>query len=141
MKIKKYALFVLILIMLFGVLSPVSASIIDENEPCNSTNTNQPCQSVSSGFGGFLATIQGLLNSVVPVLISLGIVYLVWGIVQYMIGDSEEAKTKGKERVIFGLVGLAIIISVWGLVSIITKTFNLQGSAPTKTELQNLLPR
>jgi mannose/fructose/N-acetylgalactosamine-specific phosphotransferase system component IID len=95
----------------------------------------------SSDAGGFLATIQSLLNSVVPVLISLGIVYLVWGIVQYMIGDSEEAKTKGKERVIFGIVGLAIIISVWGLVSIVTRTFGLGGSAPTREELQNLLPR
>lgn len=94
-----------------------------------------------SGVRGFLGTIQGLLNAVVPILISLGIVYLVWGIVQYMIGDSEEAKTKGKERVIFGIIGLAIIISVWGLVSIVTKTFNLEGSAPTKDDLQNLLPR
>lgn len=100
----------------------------------------QPLDS-SSNAGGFLATIQGLLNAVVPILISLGIVYLVWGIVQYMIGDSEEAKTKGKERVIFGIIGLAIIISVWGLVSIVTKTFNLEGSAPTKDDLQNLLPR
>lgn len=58
----------------------------------------QTQEAPSSNAGGFLATIQGLLNSVVPVLISLGIVYLVWGIVQYMIGDSEEAKTKGKER-------------------------------------------
>lgn len=127
----------------FFVLFPVISFAADYQGPCPDGSVIRPdgsCPSSSNAWG-FLSTIQGLLNAVVPILISLGIVYLVWGIVQYMIGDSEEAKTKGKERVIFGLVGLAIIISVWGLVSIITKTFNLQGSAPTKTELQNLLPR
>lgn len=89
-----------------------------------------------------LCRLQEIFNSVLPVLIALGMVYFVWGIVQYFIGDNEEAKTKGKERIIFGIIGLAVIISVWGLVYILAGTFGLgRDIAPPPGYLQNLLPQ
>ena len=79
----------------------------------------------ASGIGNLLCTIQNLLNSIVPVLIALGVVYFVWGVVQYMIGDSEEAKKKGRDHVIYGIIGFAVIIGLWGLVTLVTSTFGL----------------
>ncbi len=93
------------------------------------------------GFDYMLCKISGVLSSVLPVLIGLGVVYLVWGVVQYFIGDNEEAKTTGKERIIFGVIGLAVILSVWGLVKIVSHTFGLEAVAPTGSDLQNLLPK
>lgn len=79
-----------------------------------------------------LATIVNLLNSVIPVLIALGLVYFVWGVVQYVIADAEEAKKSGKDRIIYGIIGLAVITSLWGLVNIVIKTFGLgNASAPS----------
>lgn len=88
-----------------------------------------------------LIKIQGLLNAVVPVLLALGVVYFVWGVVQYMIGNSEEAKTKGRDTIVYGVIGLAVIIGLWGLVYIVTNTFKLGGPAPTKEQLNTLLPK
>ena len=88
----------------------------------------------------FLCKVQQIFNAVLPVLIALGVVYFVWGVVQYVIGDSEEAKNKGKERMIFGIGGLAIILSLWGLVYIIVDTFGLEDAAPDPSELNQLLP-
>ena len=90
--------------------------------------------------GGILCRIGELLNSIVPVLIALGVVYFVWGVVMYVIADGEEAKKKGRDRMIFGVIGLAIIIGVWGLVFMVTNTFNLQQPGPTKAEMLKLLP-
>ncbi len=70
-------------------------------------------------------TIKEILNSVVPILVSLGVVYFVWGVVAYVIGGGEEAKKKGRDRIIYGIIGLAVIVSVWGLVNMLTETFNL----------------
>jgi len=54
----------------------------------------------------------------------------------YVIGDSEEAKKKGRDRIIYGIIGLAVIVSLWGLVNVVVKTFNLSGAAaPTLTPL------
>jgi len=97
-----------------------------------------PCDSfgVDGGLKKFLCQIQDLLGSVLPVLIALGVVYFVWGVVQYVIYDSEEAKTKGKNRIIFGIIGLAVVVAMWGLVYVLVDTFNLGGSsAPSLTPL------
>lgn len=80
----------------------------------------------ASGLGYLICRIHQLLNAIVPVLLALGVLYLVWGIVEYVIGGGEEAKKAGRDRTIFGLIGLAVIIGVWGLVGLIVRTFELQ---------------
>ncbi len=99
------------------------------------------------GFTFILCRITSLLNSVLPVLVALGVVYFVWGVVQYMIGGDDEAKKKGKDQIIYGIIGLVVIVSLWGLVYLVVDTFrgpygswDEQG-APDGRDLNNLLPR
>jgi hypothetical protein len=92
------------------------------------------------GLYNILCRIHDLLGTVVPLLIALGVVYFVYGVVMYMIADDEEAKTKGRDSIIFGVIGLAVIISLWGLVYIVTATFRTEGNAPTNSSLQKLIP-
>lgn len=75
-----------------------------------------------------LCKIGSLLNAVVPVLIALGVVYFVWGVISYVISSDEEAKKTGRNRMIWGIIGLAVIIAMWGLVGILTRTFNVENS-------------
>ena len=75
-----------------------------------------------------ICKIGSILNSIIPVLIVLGVVWFVWGVITYVIGGDEEAKKKGRDRMIWGLVGLVIIVAMWGLVGIVTKTFNVSNN-------------
>ena len=50
-----------------------------------------------TGLSFMLCKIADLLSYVVPVLATLGVVYFVWGVVQYVIGGDEEAKTRTGE--------------------------------------------
>jgi hypothetical protein len=75
-----------------------------------------------------LCQIGQLLNTVIPVLIALGVVYFVWGVVTYVIASDEEAKKAGRDRIIFGIIGLTVIVAVWGLVGIVTRTFGVSNS-------------
>lgn len=79
----------------------------------------------TSGLGLVLCKISELLSAILPVLVAFGVIYFIWGIVQYFIADSEEAKKTGKDRIIYGIIGLAVIISVWGLVFVVTDTLGL----------------
>ena len=76
----------------------------------------------------FLCKIADILSAIVPILIILGVIYFVWGVISYVIASDEEAKTVGRDRIIFGIIGLAVIIAVWGLVKILTNTFGLSNS-------------
>lgn len=91
------------------------------------------CISNDGTLSGLMCKIDQLLNAVVPVLISLAVVYFVWGIVSYMFGSDEEAKKQGRNRIIYGIIGLAVIVSMWGLVRILTKTFSVDNAGQSIT--------
>ena len=72
-----------------------------------------------------LCQINKILGIIVPILIALGVVYFIWGVISYVIGTDEEAKASGRQKIIYGIIGLAVIIGVWGLVGILNKTFGV----------------
>ncbi|MBP9715354.1 MAG: hypothetical protein KBD52_02600 [Candidatus Pacebacteria bacterium] len=76
-----------------------------------------------------ICKIATILNTIIPLLIVIGVIYFIWGVISYVIGGDEEAKTKGRDRMIFGLIGLLVIVSVWGLVAILKKTFGITNSS------------
>jgi len=39
--------------------------------------------------------------------------------------------TESRESIIHGLIGLAVMVSIWGLVNLITKTFEIEGDTGT----------
>jgi mannose/fructose/N-acetylgalactosamine-specific phosphotransferase system component IID len=78
-----------------------------------------------------LCTIGNILNSIVPILVALGVVFFVWGVITFVIANDEEAKTRGRDRMIYGIIGLAVIVGLWGLVAILGNTFGVNN--PTNT--------
>jgi hypothetical protein len=88
----------------------------------------------TGGLGGVICKISDLFSAILPVLVAFGVVYFVWGMVQYFIADGEEAKKTGKDRIIYGIVGLAVIISIWGLVNIVVVTFDIGGGVAPKLD-------
>ncbi len=101
-------------------LAPVAALAATTGDNCSSGTITD--------LGSVLCKIGQLLNAVVPVLIALAVVWFVWGVISYMIGNDEEAKKRGRDRVIYGIIGFAVIVALWGLVNILTNTFGLTGS-------------
>ena len=100
----------------------------------------------SSGLADVVSRISDLFGAVIPVLVALGVVYFIWGVIQYVIYDEEEAKKKGRERMIYGIIGLAVIVSIWGLVAILNQTFGLGGAtglggAGAPPGIANLAPK
>ncbi|OGI73697.1 hypothetical protein A3D42_00530 [Candidatus Nomurabacteria bacterium RIFCSPHIGHO2_02_FULL_41_18] len=92
--------------------------------------------SESGTLFGVLCQIGRIFNSIVPVLIALGVLYFVWGVITYVISSDEEAKKAGRDRIIFGIIGLAVIIGVWGLVNFLRNTFGLDNT--TNLELPTI---
>lgn len=93
-----------------------------------------------SGAAGCSATICGIANTIlylinsilVPVLFAVSFLMFLYGVAQKFIFSSDKASSDGRNLVLWGVVGFAIMISLWGLVNIVGNTFGLNGSyAPT----------
>ncbi|TSC71201.1 MAG: hypothetical protein G01um101449_56 [Parcubacteria group bacterium Gr01-1014_49] len=54
----------------------------------------------------------------VPAVIAIAFITLLWGIYKFFIlnADDEAERAKGKQFILWGIIGLAAIVSVWGLV-------------------------
>lgn len=146
---KKHTLYIFILIVLIGFFSFTFKTQAQGSSPTINTQTPQvkvtippqqlqPLQNLptnyiacanSNGLAKLICEIQQIINSIIPVLLALGVVYFVWGVVRFMIADGEEAKTKGKDQIIYGVIGFAVIIGLWGLVNIVVSTFGLNSTA------------
>lgn len=62
--------------------------------------------------------------SVIPFLISLGLIMFLVGLVKFIsAGDNEEKREGGRGLMIFGIIALFVMISVWGFVRILHNTF------------------
>ena len=86
------------------------------------------CNSGTTGIQAFICKIGAILNTLIPVIIVLGVVYFIWGVVQYVIASDEEAKKTGKNRMIYGIIGLVVIVGLWGLVNLVASTFSLNNT-------------
>jgi hypothetical protein len=95
---------------------------------CTSISNNGGSNASNGTLFNLMCQISNVLNFAIPVLVTLAMVYFVWGVVTYVIASDEEAKSTGRNRMIWGIIGLVVIVGVWGLVSILANTFGLNGS-------------
>ena len=94
------------------------------------TGVFNSCAGIGLGtIQGMICKIGDILNTIVPILIALGVVYFVWGVITFVISNDEEAKTTGRNRMIYGIIGLVVIVGMWGLVRVVTNTFGV-GRSP-----------
>lgn len=95
-------------------------------------------------------TLKGLasiaaeyLNIALRLLMGFAVLMFVWYVIQYFIrgGESQKSRTEAGQYILWSIIGFFVILSFWGLVNILTSTFDLNSSAPTWNSIDNLFPR
>lgn len=84
------------------------------------------------GNGADGTGIIGLLNIVaVPVIFALAFFAFIWGVLKYFfLNDGSESKiAEGRLFVFWGIVGMVVLFSVWGLVNILLSTLGISPGA------------
>jgi len=77
-----------------------------------------------------------ILNPLILFCFGVALVYFLWGIFKFLSNpDSEEEREKGKRSIFWGIIGMVIMISVYGIIGIILGTFGI----PAPNTLSNKL--
>lgn len=71
---------------------------------------------------GLIANIKTIFSAIVPLVGSLAVIYFLWSTAQYILKEGE-AKNEARIHMIWGIVILFVMVSLWGLVAILTNTF------------------
>lgn len=73
--------------------------------------------------------ISVVVKPLVVLLLALAVLVFLWGIVTYIKNlDNEEKRSTGRMMMIYGIIALFVMVSVWGLVNILVGTFGLDNS-------------
>ncbi len=76
-----------------------------------------------SNFEQLVQKIYNIVSSFVPIIVSLTVIVFLWGIFQLVRSNSEDARSDAIKVITFGVVALFVMVSVWGLVAILSNTF------------------
>ncbi len=81
-----------------------------------------------------LNSLYVLISGAIPVLIGLGALLFVWGLVVFVLNTSrgnEDGIENGKRLMIWGIIALFVMVSVWGLVGVLNQFTGIeQGGTP-----------
>jgi uncharacterized membrane protein YidH (DUF202 family) len=70
-----------------------------------------------------------IINPIIVLLFAAALAYFAWGMIEFLTNqNSEEKKTAGKQHMIWGVVGLTIMMGVWTLLNIVLNTFGIDKS-------------
>ena len=77
------------------------------------------------------AVVIEIVNPLILLLAAGAFVAFLWGIVKFISNAGDESKRiEGRQTMLWGIIGLVIIFGVYGLLNILTTTFNLPTVAP-----------
>lgn len=90
-----------------------------------------------SGLEGVIDVVSNLVTMLVPLVISAAVLFFLYGLAKYMWSVGEE-KDAGKDIMIWGVIGLFVMVSVWGLVNLLSDTFDLDNTINVQNPVNSI---
>jgi len=60
-----------------------------------------------------------------------------WGLVKYLWSMSNEDAHEGLKIMFWGIIAIFVMVSIWGLIALLQRSFNVQGGAAITPALIN----
>lgn len=91
-----------------------------------------------ASVGSFVANLNKLIiNPLIVLLFALATVYFLYGVFEFLSNqDNEEKRKTGKSHMLWGIVGITIMMSVFSILGILLRTFNISGVNPETGTVQ-----
>lgn len=89
-------------------------------------------------FNSFLGNFNSVIvNPLIRLLFALGIAYFLYGVFVFLTNaDNETERTNGKNHMLYGVIGLTVMMGVWGILNLVLNTLNITGIDPEAGTVQ-----
>lgn len=79
-----------------------------------------------------LALANTFLNALIGLAITLAIVVFFWGLIKYLwgAGSSAESASEGLQIMMWGVIAIFVMVSIWGIIRLLQNTFNVTSTDP-----------
>lgn len=120
-----------------GTTPPVIAATPQSTSAALST-----CSKISfSSLLDILIWLKCIIGAaIIPLIFALAFIFFLWGMVMYIRGsDDVKKREESKKFIYWGIIGLTVMVGVWGIVKIVNVTFGLGNAVPTLQTKDNCL--
>src|SRR5665811_654899 len=83
-----------------------------------------------ANLDSFLTNVNSqIINPLISFLFALAIIYFLYGVFQFIGNqENEEKKTTGKAHMLWGIIGITIMLGVWTILGILLNTLSIPKS-------------
>jgi len=87
-----------------------------------------PIVVLAADFAGIVSFfVYMIVNPVVYLIVGFAVVYFLWGVAKYILhSDDAKSREEGRSMMIYGIIAIFVMISMWGLVNLLDATFGLE---------------
>ena len=111
----------------------INSGTQNSNPVVNSINSS----SDSSCSARFLSLIDILIwikciitTALIPLIFAGAFMFFLWGVMRFIMATDSTKREEGKKNIIWGLVGLFVMVSMWGIIKIFTTLFGVETVVP-----------
>jgi hypothetical protein len=88
-----------------------------------------PAITMAQTLGDMLGLFTRIINALMPFIVALAVLFFMWGVFQFIkSAGNEDERNEGRNRMIYGIIGIFVMVSVWGFVNLLDQTFRLDSN-------------
>ena len=81
------------------------------------------------------------INTLTPLVIGLAMLFFLYGLMKFVLAaGNEDAKDEGKRIMIWGIIALFVMVSVWGLVGLLNQETGINAGGTVLTPTAPAVP-
>lgn len=85
----------------------------------------------------FLIKVEGWINTLLPIVVAIALLYFLYGLLKYVMSGGDEAKrAEARNVMLWGIIALFVMVSIWGLVAFLANSLGIsQGGSVESGEI------
>jgi len=79
-------------------------------------------------FRDLVILIVSFINTAIGVVIAFAVLGFFWGVFQYIYNEHASKIEEGRKMMVWGIIALFVMVSLWGILEVLTITFLYDGA-------------
>ena len=71
-----------------------------------------------------------IVSALIPLIFALAFLFFLWGILRFMAATDQKKREESKKFIWWGIIGLFVMVSIWGIIKIIGNTLGTGSAVP-----------
>ncbi len=75
-------------------------------------------------LGQLIIQVGKLIKLALPIVLGIALLYFLWGVAIFIFkANNDKEREEGKKKIVYGLVALFVMVTVWGIVKLLGVIF------------------